>query len=177
MFAIVNLPYWGLICVGVCSGVYHMTLKYHTQMADEMSMHTAMGCVLIQIFTYEKTPTVQKQITYVVLGGLTAFIVYHCATDEFLLHVILFLSLSITVITKTYLMIRNTVKDQAQKEKLSTLATVGTGTRHPSTAGYNPLTICSVGRTRLLPLEHRHAFLLDTDSMEGEVWHASRYLA
>ena len=27
-----NLPYWGLIGIGVCSGLYHATLKYHTQM-------------------------------------------------------------------------------------------------------------------------------------------------
>lgn len=31
------IPYFGLMGVGICSGGYHMTLKYHTQMC--MSEH------------------------------------------------------------------------------------------------------------------------------------------
>lgn len=27
------LPYWGLMAVGVCSGIFHTTLHYHTQMS------------------------------------------------------------------------------------------------------------------------------------------------
>lgn len=34
-----NLSYWALIGVGIFSGLYHTTLKYHTQMSDELSMH------------------------------------------------------------------------------------------------------------------------------------------
>jgi dihydroceramidase len=31
-FSVVNLPYWGLMGIGICSGLYHATMKYHTQM-------------------------------------------------------------------------------------------------------------------------------------------------
>ena len=34
MFSPVNLPYWGLIGIGVFSAIYHATLKYHTQMGE-----------------------------------------------------------------------------------------------------------------------------------------------
>lgn len=36
-FAAVNLPYWGLIGVGIFSTIYHSTLKYHTQMGKPPS--------------------------------------------------------------------------------------------------------------------------------------------
>lgn len=31
-FAAVNAPYWGLMSVGIASGVYHASLKFKTQM-------------------------------------------------------------------------------------------------------------------------------------------------
>lgn len=30
----VNLPYWGLTGIGIFSGLYHSTMKYHTQMGS-----------------------------------------------------------------------------------------------------------------------------------------------
>lgn len=41
------IPYCGLIGVGVCSGGYHMTLKYHTQMCMSLSFR----CVYLFIYT------------------------------------------------------------------------------------------------------------------------------
>ena len=26
------LPYWGLMAVGICSAIFHVSLQYHTQM-------------------------------------------------------------------------------------------------------------------------------------------------
>lgn len=125
-FAAVNFPYWGLITVGLASGIYHSTLKYHTQMADEMSMHLAMGCVLMQVFNFRKPAHIQKRNSAIIVGGLTSFIIYHCLTDEFVLHVAIFFALSVTVSRMTSKITKETVKDPGQKKKLGTLVKTAT---------------------------------------------------
>lgn len=32
-----TIPYWGLMSVGMCSAAFHISLKYHTQMMDDLS--------------------------------------------------------------------------------------------------------------------------------------------
>ena len=122
----VNLPYWGLICVGIFSGLYHASLKYHTQMADEMSMHLAMGCVLIKLWTFNEPSEIRRRNATCIVVGLASFTFYHCYTDEFVLHVVLFFALSVSVGWKTRKIIRDRVRDQPHKDKLGTLTTFAT---------------------------------------------------
>lgn len=90
-------------------------------------MHLAMGCVLMQVFNFRKPPEVQKRNSAIIIGGLTSFIIYHCVTDEFVLHVIIFFSLSVTVSRMTSKITKETVKDPQHKKKLSTLVKTATG--------------------------------------------------
>lgn len=32
------LPYWGLMAVGICSAIFHVSLQYHTQMCMSYSI-------------------------------------------------------------------------------------------------------------------------------------------
>lgn len=64
-------------------------------------MHTALGCVLIQLWTWKQPPEIAKRNTAIIFIGLTSFIIYHCATDEFVLHVALFFVLCVSVGWKT----------------------------------------------------------------------------
>ncbi|KAK3699210.1 hypothetical protein LTR37_016571 [Vermiconidia calcicola] len=125
-FAAVNLPYWGLIGVGIFSTIYHSTLKYHTQMADEMSMHLATGCVLIQLYTFQQPPEIQRRNATIIVVGLTSFVIYHCVTDEFVLHLALFLALCITVAWKTRKVNHEKVTDESHRKKISSLTTLAT---------------------------------------------------
>lgn len=99
-----------------------------TPTADEMSMHLAMGCVLIQLFTFQQPPHLARRNAAIIVIGLASFVTYHCLTDEFILHVILFFSLSVLVGQKTRAIIRSTVKSQAHRDAMSSLATVATCT-------------------------------------------------
>jgi dihydroceramidase len=126
VFAPVNWPYWALIGVGIFSGLYHSFLKYHTQMADEMSMHLAIGCVLIQVFTFRKPEWEQRRNTLVIVLGLTAFVIYHCVTDEFVMHVALFFGMSVTVSWKTSRITKETIQDQQVRKRLHSLTTFAT---------------------------------------------------
>ena len=132
--------------VGTFSGLYHCTLKYHTQMctlrllllarsecslfviADELSMHLAIGTILHQIFTFQQPPAIQRRNTTIILGILVPFVIYHCLADEFALHVILFLSMTVLVIWKTNRIISAQVHEEIQRKKIKALATSGAAT-------------------------------------------------
>ncbi len=88
-------------------------------------MHLAMGCSLISMYNYQQPPHIQKRNSIIIVVGLTSFITYHCLTDEFVMHVILFVSLSVIAVRKTRLLIKGQVKDPDRKAKLSSLATFG----------------------------------------------------
>ena len=88
-------------------------------------MHLAMGTILHQIFTFQEPPSIQRRNTAIILGILVPFVIYHCLADEFVLHVILFLSMTILVVGKTNRIISGQVHDRNQRKKIKALATFG----------------------------------------------------
>ncbi|KAL5362645.1 ceramidase [Aspergillus floccosus] len=91
------LPYWGLIAVGLCSFAFHVSLKYHTQMMDDLSMHFAIFPVLHRVLTtkYNRRDSV---IMAIVLGTVFLFLVtFHVITDELIVHSVSFVG-TVTVI-------------------------------------------------------------------------------
>lgn len=121
IFSAPNLSYWALIGVGIFSGLYHATLKYHTQMSDELSMHLAIGTVLHQIYTFQETPAVQRRNTAIILGVLVPFVIYHCVTDEFAVHVVLFFCMCWLVAFRTRSLITLRIKDEQNRHKIRRL--------------------------------------------------------
>lgn len=89
-------------------------------------MHAALGCVLIQLWTWEQPLEIQRRNTAIISIGLTSFIIYHCVTDEFLLHVALFFVLCVSVGWKTRRIIRQKIADPNHRAKLGSFATLGT---------------------------------------------------
>ncbi|KAK4867133.1 hypothetical protein LT330_007874 [Penicillium expansum] len=73
------LPYCGLMAVGLCSAIYHISLQYHTQMLDDLSM----------LFT--TTPLLHRVLT-VNANRKDSFV-----ADELIVHASFFVS-SITII-------------------------------------------------------------------------------
>ncbi|KAH7309736.1 ceramidase [Stachybotrys elegans] len=80
------VSYCGLIGVGLCSAGYHMTLKYHTQMSDELSMHLLTTPLIYRLLTYKATPQRTKWIGIGLSTLFTIVMVTHMVMDEFLLH-------------------------------------------------------------------------------------------
>ncbi|KAL3458738.1 ceramidase [Aspergillus heterothallicus] len=84
------LPYWGLIGVGLCSFAFHVSLKYHTQMMDDLSMHLATTPVLHRVLTVNSSRR-GSIITAVVLSAMLLFLItFHVMTDELILHSVSF---------------------------------------------------------------------------------------
>lgn len=136
-----------------------------------MSMHLAMGCVLIQVFNFRKAPHIQKRNSAIIVGGLTSFIIYHCLTDEFVLHVAIFFTLSVTVSRMTSKITKETVKDPEHKRQLNTLTKMATCKSRLTTAARDyVLTPNSNGTLRLLPVEHRRSLVYVFKCSKTPTW-------
>ncbi|KAK3177495.1 hypothetical protein K4F52_009746 [Lecanicillium sp. MT-2017a] len=119
------LSYCGLMGVGVCSGGYHMTLKYHTQMSDELSMHLLTTPVIYRILTFHASPERTRLIGIVLTVLFTVVMVTHMAMDEFLLHATSF-GLGVYIIaTRVLKMIKEQVRDARVRNSLRKIARFG----------------------------------------------------
>ncbi|GKZ45283.1 hypothetical protein AbraIFM66951_007887 [Aspergillus brasiliensis] len=106
-----SIPYCGLIGVGVCSAGYHMTLKYHTQMSDELSMHLLTTPLLYRILSFQATPQYTKTVGIILSILFTIVMVVHMVMDEFLLHAVAFGSAVYLIATRTLKIIPREIPD------------------------------------------------------------------
>ncbi|PWY80788.1 hypothetical protein BO94DRAFT_587532 [Aspergillus sclerotioniger CBS 115572] len=122
-----SIPYFGLIGVGICSAGYHMTLKYHTQMSDELSMHLLTTPLLYRILTFQSTPQRKKTTGVVLFTLFTIVMVVHMLMDEFVLHAVSFGSAVLVITVKTLRIIRVEIKDERVRGKVGRVALFGVG--------------------------------------------------
>jgi len=94
------VSYLGLMGVGICSGGYHMTLKYHTQMADELSMHLLTTPLIYRLLTSKATPERTRTVGIILSVLFTIVMVTHMVMDEFLLHATAFGSSVYTIASR-----------------------------------------------------------------------------
>lgn len=118
-------PYWGLIGVGVLSAWFHATLKYHSQMGDDLSMFLAVGTLLHQLLCFEATQAQRIKYTVAVLGTLIPVSVYHVWADEIYVHEIVFAIYVYLVSRKARQLIKRQIKSEEGKKRLGNLATFG----------------------------------------------------
>ncbi|RSL58816.1 hypothetical protein CEP54_007573 [Fusarium duplospermum] len=121
------ISYCGLIGVGICSAGYHMTMKYHTQMSDELSMHLLTTPLIYRLLTFKASPQRTKWIG-IILGSLfTIVMVTHMVMDEFLLHASTF-GLGVYIIaTHNLKLIPQQVPDPEIRRAVRNVALLGGG--------------------------------------------------
>ncbi|KAF2463199.1 alkaline ceramidase-like protein [Lindgomyces ingoldianus] len=127
LFSTLAFPYWGLVGVGILSGYYHATLKYHSQMGDDLSMLLAAGSILHQVLTFGAPGPQRLRTTLLLLGILIPISVYHCWADEILVHVLTFGIMVAIVGRKIRGLISQRVTNPDAKRRLGGLATMGMG--------------------------------------------------
>ncbi|KAJ5102994.1 hypothetical protein N7532_003523 [Penicillium argentinense] len=120
-----SISYLGLIGVGVCSAGYHMTLKYHTQMSDELSMHLLTTPLLYRILTFQATPKKTRIVGIILSTLFTIVMVVHMVMDEFLLHAVSFGLAVYLIATRTLRIIPGQVKDVQLRGRLRRLSFLG----------------------------------------------------
>jgi hypothetical protein len=125
LFSTLAFPYWGLIGVGVLSAWFHATLKYHSQMGDDLSMFLAVGSLLHQLLCFEATPAQRTKYTVAILGSLIPVSVYHVWADEIYVHEIVFAIMVFLVSRRTRALIKRQIKSEESKKRLGSMATFG----------------------------------------------------
>ncbi|KAL5361102.1 ceramidase [Aspergillus floccosus] len=119
------IPYCGLIGVGVCSGGYHMTLKYHTQMSDELSMHLLTTPLLYRVLTFQTSPQYTKAVGIFLSLEFTVVMVVHMVMDEFLLHAVTFGLGVYLIATRTLKIIPRQIPDAYTRKNVQHVALFG----------------------------------------------------
>ncbi|KAJ5724434.1 alkaline phytoceramidase [Penicillium malachiteum] len=120
-----RVSYCGLIGVGLCSAGYHMTLKYHTQMSDELSMHLLTTPLLYRILTFQATPERTRLIGAILLTMFTIVMVVHMVMDEFIVHAVSFGLAVWLIANRTIRMIPNQIPDLWFRKKIQRLSFFG----------------------------------------------------
>ncbi|KAB8078860.1 alkaline phytoceramidase [Aspergillus leporis] len=119
------IPYCGLIGVGVCSAGYHMTLKYHTQMSDELSMHLLTTPLLYRILAFQTSPKRSRVVGITLSFLFTVVMVVHMVMDEFLLHAVTFGMAVYLIATRTLKIIPGQVPDLSTRKDIQNVAFFG----------------------------------------------------
>lgn len=120
-------PYIGIMSVGLGSAIFHATNLYYTQWADDLSMLFATATVMHRVYTFDK-PLKDAVVWGLGLAGfLFAFSVYHCMTDEIVMHAILFGVMILAVGIKTRATINARITSPILRSQIRKLVWVGTG--------------------------------------------------
>jgi dihydroceramidase len=91
-------------------------------------MFVAVGALLQQLLTFSAPPSRRLGITLTLLGTLIPISIYHCWTNELILHQITFAAMVFLCGRSIRKLIRERVKNGEVKKKLVRMANFGMGT-------------------------------------------------
>jgi dihydroceramidase len=94
---------------------------------DDLSMFLAVGALLHQLQTFNKSPAARRTITLIILGTLIPVSVYHCWADEIYVHQITFASMVLLCGRKIRQLVREQIPSAEQRNRLLNLANAGLG--------------------------------------------------
>ncbi|RMJ08865.1 hypothetical protein CDV36_011515 [Fusarium kuroshium] len=102
-----------------------MTLKYHTQMSDELSMHLLTTPLVYRLITFKASPQRTILIGTVLSSLFTLVMVTHVVLDEFVLHAVTFASGVLIVATQSPKMVSEHVPDPRTRQNLRNISLFG----------------------------------------------------
>ncbi|KAF7585710.1 hypothetical protein BBP40_010247 [Aspergillus hancockii] len=113
------VPYWGLVAVGICSAVFHVSMKYHTQMLDDLSMLFTTTPVLHRVLTANANRRDSRLMAILLGSALTGLVVYHVKADELILHFLSFAGMVIVIGIRTMQLIKTrTLPNSAARRQI-----------------------------------------------------------
>ncbi|PYH74106.1 ceramidase [Aspergillus vadensis CBS 113365] len=120
------LPYWGLMGVGIASAAFHMNLKYHTQMMDDVAMHLTTTPVLHRVMTVNTSRRTSIILAFLLNAALIGLIIHHALTDELILHSVTFVvSVTIIGVRTMQLITTRTPKDSLVRRQIWGIVRLG----------------------------------------------------
>ncbi|KAL4798154.1 ceramidase [Aspergillus venezuelensis] len=112
-----SLPYWGLMAVGVCSTAFHVSMKYYTQMMDDLSMLFATTPVFHRALTVRASHRDSTTLAAILSTLLALLIAYHLIADEILLHFLAFATMIITIGIRTMQLVHARTKSNSPAQR------------------------------------------------------------
>jgi dihydroceramidase len=79
-------PNLALFFVGVTSFVFHLTLKYETQMCDDLSMFWVCAAIIYELYTFDRSPSVRATFGIVLTAVLGYISAVHYQLNQLWLH-------------------------------------------------------------------------------------------
>jgi dihydroceramidase len=98
-----------------------------TPPVDDLSMLLAVGTVLHRVYTFDSTPLRASLAGLGLATMLIAFGVYHCVTDEVVMHSVVFGIMIVLVGIQTRSIIKHRIEEPAMRKEVSRLVTWGSG--------------------------------------------------
>src|SRR5262245_52620252 len=89
-------------------------------------MFLAVGALLHQLLTFNATPSQRLTYSLLILGTLIPVSIYHCWTDEIIVHEIAFGVMVILCGRKIRQLIRERIKNPESRRRLGGMASFGT---------------------------------------------------
>lgn len=108
-------PNLALFFVGVCSFAYHLTLKYSTQICDDLSMFWVCAAIVYELYTIDRSPHVRLAIgstLTVVLGVISAV---HYSIYQLWLHNATFILLVTAIWPRVLYLIHHRLQGQEKQ--------------------------------------------------------------
>lgn len=90
-------------------------------------MFLAAGALVHQVHTFDQPAPQRLKVTLLLLGSLIPVSIYHCWTDEIIVHEIAFAAMVFLTGKKTRALLREQIPDKAAREKIVGLTTFGLG--------------------------------------------------
>jgi dihydroceramidase len=90
-------------------------------------MFLAVGTLLHQLFTFDASPSRRKLVTTLILGSIIPASIYHCWTNEIIVHEIVFGVMVILCGRKIRWLIKEKIPNEESRKRLSRMANLGSG--------------------------------------------------
>lgn len=120
-----DLPYFGILCVGLGSIIFHASLKYYTQWCDDLSMLIAVALVMHRVYTATTTIRITIISGAILAVLLVAFGIFHCMTDDVAFHNLFFAAMIVAVGIRTRQLIHTRIKSPVLLRQLQRLTMFG----------------------------------------------------
>ena len=115
----------GFMLVGLGSWLFHMTLKYHFQLLDELPMIYTTCIPVWFSFSYSKGRRYENICAWIIFAGAMTLTVLYLVFRNPTIHQAAYGALNVTIIIKNVRLVYSTIKDKAALSNLNWTLVLG----------------------------------------------------
>lgn len=119
LLATTAFPNLALFFVGVTSFGFHLTLKYGTQMCDDLSMFWVCAALIYELYTIDHSSTFRFAVGSTLTAVLGVISAYHCVLNQLWLHNWTFILLVTAIWPRVLYLIRNRLQGEERRYWMS----------------------------------------------------------